>query len=322
LLDEVLLREPDHTAAAALRQTLVDQQAAQKPDPALRHSDIPEPPDATWATSEGESEWARLGIEEEVIPDESVAAEAEAIAAIETLVPASEVRISPVLVEVAAAAIVEQNAPEEGAVAADAIPSALDNEIHGASAGNTDEELAATFEGVSVLPAMVGVTESMIPDPEVEQDEAPPMNAVSTPDYGEVLLYRREASSIACHWWLDDATWDEWEARRDGHWIIRILEVSSAEGPFECDESDLILPGTSGEVLCNDLEPNAQVRMAIGWKTVERFYPVLIGVEIAGDAPDRLQVAWQPLPGLEDPAPETWLRCARDCWRALSAEAV
>jgi hypothetical protein len=181
-----------------------------------------------------------------------------------------------------------------------------------------EERAAVAGEDALVFPPLVDITESMIPDPEVEL--AAPVLGTTTaePEGPEVLLYRRSASNIACHWSLSEDTWEGWATRQDGQWVIRILEVAVADGPFEHDESDLMLPGTSGEVLCHDVQPDAQVRMAVGWKTAEHFHPVLIGVEISGDEPDELSIAWQPLSGLNDPLPETWLRCAKQHWNGLS----
>jgi hypothetical protein len=135
---------------------------------------------------------------------------------------------------------------------------------------------------------------------------------------GEVLLYRRSASTVVCHWALGADTWEEWRAHRDGEWVVRVFQAKAVDGPLGCEETDVTLPGISGEALF-DVDQRTHVRMAVGWKSADHFHPVAIGVEVTGETREQLQVAWAPLPSVDDPAPEFWLRHASRYWTALSA---
>jgi hypothetical protein len=134
----------------------------------------------------------------------------------------------------------------------------------------------------------------------------------------DVLLYRRCDATVVCHWSIRRDTWELWESRNDGQWILRVIQVTPSEVPVAPFEVDVPMPGATGEVLINEVAPRPHVRMALGWQGYGQFWPVVIGVEIAGDSPEQVRVAWSPLPGLSDPAPSVWLDHARNVWPALT----
>ena len=180
----------------------------------------------------------------------------------------------------------------------------------------TEAMKSATVEpSISVL-APAAVESEIVPE-----SDAPLPTAV--PEMlGEVLLYRRSEATVVCHWLLTVETWESRKVHRDGQWVVRVFRVKAAAGPLESEEADIELPGTSGEILLNDIEASQQVRMAIGWKAANTFTPVIIGIEVAGEEPEHLSIAWSPLPSVTDPPPDVWLDHARRSWHALSIGAA
>jgi hypothetical protein len=159
--------------------------------------------------------------------------------------------------------------------------------------------------------AVLEVAESAFATVDVAQETKPDFDR----DY---LIYRRHDATVVCHWSVTSKTWERWSARRDGQWVLRVVQVTPALGPLETAETLVPLPGTTGEAMLNDLAARQQVRMAIGWDSAGRFIPVAIGIEVAGTSADEARIAWLPVPGPGEPAPEVWLDCARRAWSFLA----
>ena len=138
----------------------------------------------------------------------------------------------------------------------------------------------------------------------------------------DYLIYRRNDDSVVCHWSITSAAWESWSERRDGQWVLRIIQVSPAAGPLVPAETVVPLPGMTGEAILNDVAARQQLRMAGGWETGGRFVPVSIGIEVAGSSPEEASIAWLPLPGPNEPTPEVWLDFARRDWRFLMVGAA
>lgn len=181
-----------------------------------------------------------------------------------------------------------------------------ENETADSNDGDIPESNVSVSNVPEAPPLDIPVTsvEMAEPEPKPEPDR----------DY---LIYRRSDSNVLCHWSITDKTWGNGLARGDGHWVLRIVQVSPASGPLIPAETVVPLPGLTGEATLNDASERQQVRMAIGWDCGGRFNPVAIGIEVAGATPDDARIAWLPLPGLDEPAPEIWLDCARRAWRYL-----
>ena len=146
--------------------------------------------------------------------------------------------------------------------------------------------------------------------------------ALSSEVERDYLIYRRQDASVVCHWSITPTTWESWSARRDGQWALRIIQVSPAAGSLVPAETVVPLPGVTGEAMLNDVAARQQLRMALGWETGGRFVPVSIGIEVAGNSPEDASIAWLPLPGPNEPAPQIWLDFARRDWRFLTMGAA
>ncbi len=133
----------------------------------------------------------------------------------------------------------------------------------------------------------------------------------------DFLMYRRSSASVVCHWSITSRTWDGGSKLGGGQWVLRVVQIMPVMGPLVPVETLVPLPGTSGEAVLNDVAPRQQIRMAIGWDGGGRFVPAAIGVEVAGTDEHDVELAWLPLPGLDEPAPAVWLDCARRSWRYL-----
>ena len=301
LLDEVLLREPDHEAAMALRTTLVQQQSA-----TVESTAVELPIEASElagfepvAPTEGEPiivepEIAAESLE--VVAAAAAAAEATAAAAEAEAAAAAAAAAEAEAVAAAAAAEAEAIAAAAAAAEAEAVAAAAAAEAEAIAAAAA---AAATVTAAGAVPAETGVVAPI----ELDHD---------------VLLYRRCDATVVCHWAIRPDTWEQWESRNDGQWILRMIQVTPSEAPVAPFEVDVPMPGATGEVLINEVTPRPQVRMALGWQGYGQFWPVVIGVEVAGDSPEQVRVAWAPLPGLSDPAPSVWLDHARNVWPALT----
>ena len=350
LLDEVLMREPDHAAAEALRATLIEQQAASVAEAEVdgRQSLIPEPED--WVNTspppDVTASWPVEGADAVTTPDETGTSAEPVVASAEALRAKFEAysrvagipQVSAAENDVEAAAGVEQvpigavtaAEPEvEAAAGVEQVP------ISAATAAEPDFEVTTpiTMESIELL-AVTEETKSATVEPSASVvaqaavvSGMEPESAASLPTavpelLGEVLLYRRSEATIVCHWSLSVDTWESRQVHRDGQWVVRVFQVKAAAGPLESEEADIELPGTSGEILLNEIAASQQVRMAIGWKAANHFTPVMIGIEVAGEVPEQLTIAWSPLPSVADPPPDVWLDHARRSWHALSIGAV
>jgi len=168
-------------------------------------------------------------------------------------------------------------------------------------------------------------TKAIEPLPEVvaEQTVAQPVESLEErtkavePEV-TLLLYRRSGKSVVCHWCVDELVWNEWSALGNGQFIVRMVKVTPSLLAIEPVQSDIPLPGTSGEVMFNDISVKEQVRLALGWEGGGKFTPVAIGVEIAGDHEDDVQLAWVPFYAPVDPPHDVWLRVARRYWQKLA----
>ena len=329
LLDEVLMREPDHAAAEALRATLIEQQAASVAEAEVdgRQSLIPEPED--WVNTspppDVTASWPVEGADAVTTPDETGTSAEPVVASVEALRAKFEAysrvagipQVSAAENEVEAAAGVEQ-VPISAATAAEpdfevTTPITMESiELLAV----TEETKSATVEPSASVVAQAAVVSGMEPESAASLPTAVPELL------GEVLLYRRSEATIVCHWSLSVDTWESRQVHRDGQWVVRVFQVKAAAGPLESEEADIELPGTSGEILLNEIAASQQVRMAIGWKAANHFTPVMIGIEVAGEVPEQLTIAWSPLPSVADPPPDVWLDHARRSWHALSIGAV
>jgi|GEM_PF-665288 len=390
LLDEVLLREPDHKAAALLRESLREQQATSKAEPAVRQSDMPEPLGEQWKAevdTDSLEPWSHAPFEPDAGTSDTGSAEAEAMAAAETSeVQASsrairdEERVSAVVTlpngvdgnatpEWTDVPLEELRVPGEpgcppesesaatqagGLQAAEAIATelsvaeAIATEVAGveAMAAEAISEVAGAEAMAAEAISEVAGVEAMAAEAITEVAGAEAMAAEAITEVAgaeaiaaeamaaevsvaqaipaeaerrdEVLLYRRSGSTVICHWTLQDDTWEQPPVSGSGEWVVRAFEVRVVDGPLESTLRDLALPGTAGEALF-DVEPQSEVRLAVGWKTPSHFQPVLIGVEISGETPEQVQVNWVPPPAPDDPPLETWLGHARRYWQALTA---
>ena len=199
-----------------------------------------------------------------------------------------------------------------------------------------DEELQESETESVALDASVDEPEIAIPiseapsvvresQPEVvaEQSAAQP---VESPDERTkavepevtLLIYRRSGESVVCHWRVEELVWNDWSALGNGQFVVRVVKVTPSLSAIELAQSDIPVPGTSGEVMFNDISAKEQVRLALGWEGGGKFTPVAIGVEIVGDRGDDVQLAWVPYHAPIDPPPDVWLRVARQHWQKLA----
>lgn len=398
LLDEVLLREPDHAAAEALRATLIEQQAASaaeadvdtlqsltsqpedwantSPPPSVTASmpvevaDSVITPERTGTPAEPDIDSAQAQLTEfevvssnenatevatevaEVLSSAPAAAEpeVEAPAGADEVLSSAPAAAEPEVEAAAGAGEVLSSAPavvyeaiETAAVVAEVLSSAVvdreaepavwvaDVPSHAVAAAEPAVEVSSLIapenvEGPGVTEemqfAVVGLSAFAVASAAATSAKEPEPSTAVPELLGEVLLYRRSESTVVCHWSLTLDTWESRQVHRDGQWVVRVFQVKAAAGPLESEETDIELPGTSGEILLNDIEGSQQVRMAIGWKAANAFTPVIIGIEVAGDAPEQLSIAWSPLPTVADPPPDVWLDYARRSWHALSIGAA
>lgn len=317
LLDEVLMREPDHAAAEALRATLIEQQAALASEtPDTLSSIIPEP--EAWVNSspppDATASWPGEPADGLNASDATGAAADPVLAVAEAHAPGVGLaQVTATEGKLEADEVVAEIPPSAATAAEPAVDVATP--ITSQSIQSPVVTEAAKSESAKPSASVVD------PSPMVAEMEAVSSASLSTglPDLlSEVLLYRRSEATVVCHWWLNVDTWESRQAHRDGQWVVRVFQVKAAAGPLESEEVDIELPGTSGEILLNDIEASQHVRMAIGWKVASNFTPVVIGVEVAGEVPEQLSIAWSPLPSVADPPADLWLDHARRSWHALS----
>lgn len=175
-------------------------------------------------------------------------------------------------------------------------------------------------EAAAATPSDAGNVQSQVPSDGNDDDNRGELVTGHEADMvndRDLLMYRRSEASVVCHWSITSQTWDDWSKLGGGQWVLRVVQVTPVVGPLVPLETLVSLPGTSGEAVLNDVAPRQQIRMAIGWDGGGRFVPAAIGVEVAGTSEDDVELAWLPLPGLNEPAPAVWLDCARRSWRYL-----
>jgi hypothetical protein len=319
LLDEVLMREPDHAAAEVLRATLIEQQAVLASDaPDTMSSMIPEPED--WTNTSPPPDVTALGPVEVA---HSVTTPAPIETSAEFATDVAEALLAETERSSLVAGILQVSAtePEGEAVAGVAEVLIVASPAAEPEIDVTTPVTTESIESPVVIEAMKSAAVEPAPEVAIAGKQAEPASSPSTalPELlGEVLLYRRSEATVLCHWSLTVDTWESRQVHRGGQWVVRVFQVKAAAGPLESEEADIELPGTSGEILLNDIEASQQVRMAIGWKAANTFTPVIIGIEVAGEAPEQLSIAWSPLPSVADPPPDVWLDHARRSWHALS----
>jgi len=289
MLDEVLQGEPEHQAAHELRDRLTTQpepeiaaQPSEAPPDAEEYEDVltaPEPEASVipLAAEVGQAEPTALE------PVEGVSAEPQAQAAAQA---------EPAALEPVEAVALEPQAPPAAPPAvAEAEPTALE-----------------PIEAVAPESQNVATTGSDVREP----SEPEPLEDELT-----LVVYRRSGTSVICHWSIAEPVWEEWSSPGEGQWVVRAVQVVPAVPSTEPLQHDIPLPGTSGEVMLNDVPSNQQVRMALGWLSGERFVPVAIGVEVTGSRAEDLSLAWVPLSVPFEPPFELYLDCARKSWRYL-----
>ena len=277
MLDEVLEGEPEHEAARRLRQELVEQMNSER---------TPRPVEA----AEEREEFAEEPTSDAEAVGEEAAPEVEAAPDVE----AAPVNEAPVNDAAEAQTSVTEIAPVNEAPVNDVADTPMP----------VDEATAA--EAASNDTAPVSEAQSRV-------QSSQPVAA----DVPSVLVYRRTGSVVTCHWSLDEKVWDECSALGNGQWMVRLVQVTPSVTPREPAQSDVPLPGTSGEVLFNGVPPEPQIRMALGWAAEGCFIPVAIGVEMAGDDASSIHVAWSPVAAQLDPPVELLLMTARNHWQEL-----
>jgi hypothetical protein len=190
-----------------------------------------------------------------------------------------------------------------------------------ATAEEPEEFEEAETAEVGSMPPESATSETLGPDDAVAQEQNPSEPVTQRrPDFDaahDYLIYRRVESSVMCHWSIRSKRWNEASAQGSGQWILRIVRISPVAGVMAPAQTDVVLPGTTGEVMLDDVATLQQVRMAIGWEGNGRFIPAAIGVEVAGSSHDNVELAWLPIPGFDEPTPAAWLDCARRCWPNL-----
>ncbi len=188
-------------------------------------------------------------------------------------------------------------------------------------ATDSPQEPAAEQPAVEQPTAQAAASDAQSPVDAVAQEEKPSEPVTQRkPDFDathDYLIYRRVESSLVCHWSIRSKTWNEASAQGNGQWILRIVRIPPVAGAMAPAQTDVPLPGTTGEVMLDDVAKPQQVRIALGWEGNGRFIPVAIGVEVAGLSQDNVELAWLPIPGFDEPTPAAWLDCARRCWRTL-----
>jgi hypothetical protein len=125
---------------------------------------------------------------------------------------------------------------------------------------------------------------------------------------------------VYLYWEVRATTLARAQARRPDGWLaVRLVSViASWEGP-RVDTLDLRVDSLYGDRFVRGVQPGANVRVSIGWKTVEEFGPFAVGVEVTAPRmvpvePVASEVArWEPdaamperLHVAPDPSPAPW----------------
>ena len=102
------------------------------------------------------------------------------------------------------------------------------------------------------------------------------------PDADRVVLVPVEATSALAYWEVWPAALDEARARaRRGELILRVVAVTpSWDGP-SAEVRDIEVGIPSGDWLVNDLPVGAVVRAAIGWRRDGGFDPLAVALDVA-----------------------------------------
>lgn len=304
LLDEVLTGEPDHEAARLLRDRLLTQ-SAPEPEPSVQAEEDLETIDSSEVEPIEAPGIASFPAElsRKVAPPDIVVSALPDVSELHNVTLQSEIPGDPEIPD-------DPEIPED--------PEAPDDPRVPDDPQVPDDPEVPDYPDVPEEPRIP--EEPQIPQvPQMrEHSEIALQAATEAITEYDCLIYRRSDVNIVCHWSMASHTWDNWSARGDGQWVLRVLRISPATGTLTPVETNLNLPGTSGEVIVNEIGTRDQVRMAVGWECQGRFFPVVIGVEVAGNSPRDVSIAWRPIPGLNEPDPEIWLDCARRAWRSLS----
>ena len=324
LLDEVLLREPDHPAASSLRASLLEQKAASENARGGALTDEVEPPgtppeaiveDEPSAMDNGAVD-ALDAIEEPPIADATAPVDlgAPVASANDDVGPEADGSVEPAHLA-AIAAPVDLGAPV--ASASDDVGPEADGSVEpahlaaiaasvdlGAPVTSASDDVGPVSDGW-VQPAHLAAIESAgspaVADIAVE-------NAAAKFD---ILAYRRRAATVGCHWFVRARTWQRQQSRNNGQWTLRVVRVAPTEGSLVPHQVDMPMASSTGEVLINDVQPEEEIRMALGWLAEGRFEPCVLGVEISGESANEACIAWAPLAGIDDPEPSVWLDFAR-----------
>jgi hypothetical protein len=289
VLDEVIAREPDHREAKQMRERFVEQQHRSR----ARKAGEKDAPPSSAPTKSVKREEPKLRNSQTVRDGEgSSLAEAQPLGAPEASSPTA----------------VEKTSEQEGAtpsvVATVGEQAGVDPLV--ASQPDGDEEaseppVAPTVgaeEGVeaSVAPT-VGEEEGAEPADEAAvlgeaaTERAPvleePAEALEEPplpdryEVDEIVAIAVDPRTIYLYWEVRPTTLAHAQSERpEGFLCVRVVSVVATwEGP-RLAARDLRVDALYGDRFLRDIQPGSNVRVSVGWKRGEEFFPFAVGAEV------------------------------------------
>jgi hypothetical protein len=253
LLDEVLVKEPEHEAARALRDRLANERGR-------RRGADPSPPDPDEALVEADDAVPEAATPElpavEAAPPEPPVVEAT---------PPEPPGVEATPPEPPA---VEATPPEPPAVeAAPPEPPAVEAPAAPADASDT-EPPAAPSEGVT--------DESWDLTAPIE-----PPAAVATPEPADVVVSMLRDGEVLVYWELSPASLERaLAALPDGYPVVRVVALAPSWDGAMRTEHDILAQSSQGDARITPA-PGSVVRAALGWRSPRGFRPFAVAVELA-----------------------------------------
>lgn len=170
--------------------------------------------------------------------------------------------------------------PPEGITASALTPELGDEPKAAAPSGLTAEALTPEIQpgaAASSTTAAPAAPETPPPPPEPAPDLA------DRYDVDEVVAIAVDPHTVYAYWEVRAATLAPLRnAQPDGALTLRVLIVSAGSGAPASDARDVRVDAAIGELFVRDLPANAEIRVAIGWRTnAGEFQPVAVGLDLS-----------------------------------------
>lgn len=266
VLDEILIREPEHADARSLRQRLDAQLSARKrPEAGAKPSaEVVQTPSVPEKVVETNVEETPAVVEEPVVAEVPtfVAPNEESVAAEEPAAEEESTVQTKNIAEQPEAAAVPTDVPEELPTA-----HAIEPDQH-EQAEPIDDEETSEEEAYEAAP---------IERPNIEELPLPERY-----DVDEIVGIAVDPTTVYLYWEVRPVVLARAHARlAEGRLVVRFVSVTpSWDGPV-IEQRDLPIDALYGDAYVRNLRPSSNVRISVGWLAHGVFAPFAIGDAVA-----------------------------------------